>query len=83
MLDQRVAFIMTNLMEEVMRSGTAAGARSRGFTVPAAGKTGTSRRGWFAGYTSNLLAVVWIGYDDNAEFELEAAKSALPVWTTS
>lgn len=81
-LDERVAYIMTNLMEEVLRSGTAAGARSKGFTVPAAGKTGTSRDGWFAGYTSNLLTVVWIGYDDNAEFELEAAKSALPVWTT-
>ncbi len=81
-LDERVAYIMTNLMEEVMRSGTGAGARSKGFTVPAAGKTGTSRDGWFAGYTSNLLTVVWIGYDDNAEFELEAAKSALPVWTT-
>jgi penicillin-binding protein 1B len=80
-LDERVAYIMTNLMEEVMTSGTAAGARSKGFKVPAAGKTGTSRDGWFAGYTSNLLAVVWIGYDDNAEFEMEAARSALPVWT--
>jgi penicillin-binding protein 1B len=73
---------MVSLMQEVMRSGTAAGVRSRGFTLPAAGKTGTSRDGWFAGYTSNLLTVVWIGYDDNAEFEMEAAKSALPVWTT-
>jgi len=79
-LDQRAAFIMTNLMEEVINSGTAAGARSRGFMIPAAGKTGTSRDGWFAGYTSKLLAVVWIGYDDNAEFEMEAAHSALPVW---
>jgi penicillin-binding protein 1B len=79
-LDERVAYIMTNLMEEVMRSGTAAGARGRGFTIPAAGKTGTSRDGWFAGYTSKLLTVVWIGYDDNAEFEMEAAHSALPVW---
>jgi penicillin-binding protein 1B len=79
-LDERVAYIMTNLMEEVMRSGTAAGARGKGFTIPAAGKTGTSRDGWFAGYTSKLLTVVWIGYDDNAEFEMEAAHSALPVW---
>jgi penicillin-binding protein 1B len=79
-LDERVAYIMTNLMEEVMRSGTAAGARGRGFTIPAAGKTGTSRDGWFAGYTSKLLTVVWIGYDDNAEFEMEAAHSARPVW---
>ncbi len=80
-VDERVAFIMTNLMEEVLRSGTGAGARSEGFQVPAAGKTGTSRDGWFAGFTSNLLTIIWIGYDDNTEFELEAAKSALPVWT--
>ncbi|MEJ7609320.1 MAG: hypothetical protein WKF37_24365 [Bryobacteraceae bacterium] len=80
-LDERVAYIMTNLMEEVMRSGTAAGVRSRGFTVPAAGKTGTSRDGWFAGFTSELLTIVWVGYDDYQELELEGSKSALPVWT--
>ena len=79
-LDDRVAFIMTNLMEEVIKTGTAAGARSRGLTIPAAGKTGTSRDAWFAGYSSKLLAVVWIGYDDNSEFELEAAKAAMPAW---
>ncbi|MCL4401689.1 MAG: PBP1A family penicillin-binding protein [Acidobacteria bacterium] len=80
-LDPRVAYLMTNLMEEVMRSGTAAGVRARGFTVPAAGKTGTSRDGWFAGYTSQLLCVVWVGFDDNRELNLEGAHSALPIWT--
>ena len=79
-LDPRVAFIMTDLMSEVLRSGTGAGVRSRGFTLPAAGKTGTSRDGWFVGYTNNLLCAVWIGYDDNAELNLEGAKSAMPVW---
>ena len=49
-LDPRVSYLMVNLMQEVMRSGTAAGVRSRGFTLPAAGKTGTSRDGWFAGF---------------------------------
>jgi penicillin-binding protein 1B len=68
-------------MEEVLRSGTGAGVRSRGFTVPAAGKTGTSHDGWFAGFTSQLLCVVWVGFDDNRELNLEGAKSALPVWT--
>ena len=63
--------------EEVMRSGTAAGVRGRGFTVPAAGKTGTSRDGWFAGFTSELLCVVWVGFDDNRELDLEGAHSAL------
>jgi penicillin-binding protein 1B len=72
---------MVNLLGEVMRSGTAAGVRSRGFIVPAAGKTGTSHDGWFAGFTSNLLCVVWVGFDDNQELHLEGAKSALPVWT--
>ncbi|HET8547201.1 MAG TPA: PBP1A family penicillin-binding protein [Bryobacteraceae bacterium] len=80
-LDPRVAFMMINLMEDVIGSGTAAGVRSRGFTHPAAGKTGTSRDGWFAGFTSNLLAVVWIGYDDYSDLRLEGSKSALPVWT--
>ena len=47
-LDPRVAFLMRDLLQEVLRSGTAAGVRARGFTVPAAGKTGTSRDGWFA-----------------------------------
>jgi penicillin-binding protein 1B len=65
----------------VMRSGTAAGARSRGFRVPAAGKTGTSRDGWFAGFTSRLLCVVWVGFDDNRDLKLEGANSALPIWT--
>jgi penicillin-binding protein 1B len=83
-LDPRVSYLMTNLMEEVMRSGTAAGVRARGFVVPAAGKTGTSQRerdGWFAGYTSELLCIVWVGFDDNTELNLEGARSALPIWT--
>ena len=80
-LDPRVAYLMTNLMEEVMRTGTAAGVRALGFGVPAAGKTGTSHDGWFAGYTSDLLCIVWVGFDDNRELDLEGAHSALPIWT--
>lgn len=80
-LDPRVAYLMVEMLQEVMRSGTAAGVRSRGFKVDAAGKTGTSRDGWFAGFTSNLLCVVWVGFDDNRELDLEGAKSALPIWT--
>src|SRR5947207_14603392 len=63
-----------------MRSGTAAAVRGRGFTVPAAGKTGTSRDGWFAGFTSELLCVVWVGFDDNRDLNPEGARSALPIW---
>jgi len=83
-LDPRVAYLVTNLMEEVMRSGTAAGLRGRnGFNAPAAGKTGTSqgeRDGWFAGYTTELLCIVWVGFDDNRELNLEGAHSAAPIW---
>lgn len=80
-LDPRVSYLMVNLMESVVNNGTAAGVRSRGFTLPAAGKTGTSHDGWFAGFTTNLLAVVWVGYDDDRELKLSGAASALPVWT--
>jgi penicillin-binding protein 1B len=80
-LDPRVNYLMVNLLEEVMRSGTAAGARGLGFTVPAAGKTGTSHDGWFAGFTSELLCIVWVGFDDNRTIDLEGAHSALPIWT--
>jgi penicillin-binding protein 1B len=80
-LDPRVAYQMVNLLETVVDHGTGAGVRSRGFTLPAAGKTGTSHDGWFAGFTTNLLAVVWVGYDDNHELGLPGANSALPVWT--
>ena len=80
-LDPCVSYLMVSLMQSVVESGTAAGVRSRGFTLPAAGKTGTSHDGWFAGFTSNLLAVVWVGYDDDRELRLAGAASALPVWT--
>jgi penicillin-binding protein 1B len=80
-LDPRIAFMMTNMMEEVLRSGTGASVRSRGFNLPAAGKTGTSHDGWFVGFTSKLICAVWVGFDDNRELGLEGAHSALPVWT--
>ena len=80
-MDPRVAYLMVSMLEEVMRSGTAAGVRSRGFLLPAAGKTGTSHDGWFAGFTSQLLCVVWVGFDDYSELNMEGAKSALPIWT--
>jgi penicillin-binding protein 1B len=76
-----VAYLTTSLMEEVLRSGTAAGVRARyNLTAPMAGKTGTSHDGWFAGYTSELLCVVWVGFDDNRELNLEGAHSAAPIW---
>jgi penicillin-binding protein 1B len=79
-LDPRVAYLMVNLMEEVLRSGTGAGIHARGFNLPAAGKTGTSHDGWFVGFTSRLICAVWVGFDDNRELNLEGAHSALPIW---
>jgi penicillin-binding protein 1B len=79
-LDPRIAFVMTNMLEGVVNFGTAYGVRSRGFTAPAAGKTGTSHDGWFAGYTSNLLCIVWVGYDDYSDIRLSGAQTAAPIW---
>ncbi len=79
-LDPRVTYLMVSLLEEVLRSGTAAAVRAGGFTVPAAGKPGTSRDGWFAGFTTELLCVVWVGFDDSRKLDLEGAHSAAPIW---
>lgn len=79
-LDPRVNYLMVSMMQDVLRYGTGGGVRSRGFNLPAAGKTGTSHDGWFAGFTSNLVCVVWVGFDDNRELNLEGSKSALPIW---
>jgi penicillin-binding protein 1B len=79
-LDPRVAYLVTSLMEDVINRGTGVTVRSMGFSAPAAGKTGTSRDGWFAGFTSNLLCVIWIGFDDNRDLQLSGSQSAAPVW---
>src|SRR6185503_7061531 len=52
----------------------------RGFKGNVAGKTGTSRDGWFAGYTPNLVCVVWVGFDDGSQLGMTGANSALPIW---
>ena len=80
-LDPRVAFVMTDMMAGVLNFGTAFDVRGRyAFNAPAAGKTGTSHDGWFAGYTSNLLCIVWVGYDDYSDIRLSGAQTALPIW---
>ena len=76
-------FLVVNMMRSVLREGTAAAARSLGFTADAAGKTGTTndlRDAWFAGFTSDLLCVIWIGFDDNTPTGLSGARAALPLW---
>jgi penicillin-binding protein 1B len=81
-LDPRVSYVMTDMMEGVINNGLAFSAvRGHGFQQPAAGKTGTSHDGWFAGYTSNLLCIVWIGFDDYSEIHLTGGQTAAPIWT--
>jgi penicillin-binding protein 1B len=79
-LDPRVAYLTLALMQNVINAGTGATVRAAGFTAPAAGKTGTSHDAWFAGFTSNLLCVVWIGNDDYTDLKLEGGKTAGPIW---
>ena len=82
LLDPRVAFLTVGLMEQVLNNphGTGAGMRSMGFTAPAAAKTGTSHDAWFAGFTSNLLCVVWVGNDDYSQLNIEGDRAAGPIW---
>ncbi len=76
-------YLVTDMMRDVLDTGTAAAARSMGFTLDAAGKTGTTndqRDAWFVGFTPELLTVVWVGLDDNQPLGLTGARAALPIW---
>ena len=84
-LDPRVAYLTVSLMENVLHSdvtgtGTGAGVRNMGFHAPAAGKTGTDHDAWFAGFTTNLLCIVWVGNDDYTDIKIEGAHAAAPIW---
>ena len=63
-----------------MARGTASSVRRHGFLAPAAGKTGTSHDAWFAGYSSNLLCIIWVGNDDYTDVKLQGADAAAPIW---
>ena len=82
-LHEESAYLVTDMLKSVMREGTAAGAAGMGFTAEAAGKTGTTndyRDAWFAGFTPDLLCVVWVGFDDNTPVGLSGTRAALPIW---
>jgi len=81
-LDPRAAFLAVSMMEQVLNNphGSGAGVRNMGFTAPAAGKTGTEHDAWFAGFTSNLLCIVWVGNDDYSDIKIEGAHAAGPIW---
>jgi penicillin-binding protein 1B len=80
-----VAYIMNDIMKDVINKGTATDAQSWGFKNIAgkqgfAGKTGTSRDGWFAGFTPNLVCIVYVGFDDGSDLGMKGSDSALPIW---
>jgi penicillin-binding protein 1B len=81
---EQTTFLVTNMMRSVINEGTGASARGAGFTLDAAGKSGTTndlRDAWFVGFTPELLAVVWVGFDDNTPLGLSGTQAALPIWT--
>ncbi|MBI2986936.1 MAG: PBP1A family penicillin-binding protein [Deltaproteobacteria bacterium] len=83
-ISPQLAFMINYLMKGVLDRGTGRGARTQGFDRPAAGKTGTTndlKDGWFVGYTPELLAVVWVGFDNQSKLGLSGAQAALPIWT--
>jgi penicillin-binding protein 1A len=85
-LDPSAAWMTSQLMEQVLTRGTAASARSLGFKLPAAGKTGTTndyKDAWFLGYTNTLTCGVWVGFDQPTTIIPHGygAALALPVWT--
>lgn len=84
-LDEQVisaptAYMITDMLQGVIDHGTARAARNQIPGTAIAGKTGTSRDGWFVGYTPNLVCAVWIGFDDNQQLGLTGAEAALPAW---
>lgn len=79
-MDTRVAYVVTHMMQDVIRFGSGIRARLKYGITDAAGKTGTDDDGWFAGFTNNLICVVWVGFDDNQDLGIEGAHSALPIW---
>ncbi len=81
-LSPQTAYLIDDLLRGVFERGTASSA-GYGFRGVAAGKTGTTdgtRDSWFVGYSGDLLALVWVGYDDNSRTGLTGATGALPIW---
>jgi membrane carboxypeptidase/penicillin-binding protein len=81
--DEAATYVLTNILQGVLDEGTGKAARSKGFSRPAAGKTGTSdnaRDAWFIGYTPTLVAGVWVGFDDNSPLGVTGGAAAAPIW---
>jgi membrane carboxypeptidase/penicillin-binding protein len=82
---ENTAFIVANMLTDVINAGTAYRARANGFNLPAAGKTGTTNDyvdAWFVGFTPKLVAGVWIGFDQPQTIVSNGygGELAVPVW---
>ena len=74
---------MNSLLRGVVKRGTDRSLGDRGIDWPVAGKTGTTnnyRDAWFIGYTPDLLALVWVGFDNGDSIKATGAQAALPIW---
>jgi penicillin-binding protein 1B len=77
------AFIMSSILRSAVRSGTARSLNHMGISFPVAGKTGTTndyRDAWFIGYTPDILALVWVGFDHGDAAYAAGSAAALPIW---
>jgi penicillin-binding protein 1A len=84
-ISDTTAYLMSTMLADVINAGTGAGARRAGFTLPAAGKTGTTNDfndAWFVGYTPVLVTGVWVGFDQPHTILPNgfAAEVAVPMW---
>lgn len=80
-----VSYILVDMMKDVVNRGTAAGLSAWGFRnvdgqKGFAGKTGTSRDGWFVGFTPEILVAVYVGFDDGSDLRIDGSDSAMPIW---
>ncbi len=85
-LSEQTAAVMTSMLQSAIDHGTGYPARARGFTYPAAGKTGTMDEymdAWFMGYTPSLVCGTWVGFDEKKTIgpAMTGARAALPIWT--
>src|SRR5205085_10068130 len=84
-LSEETSGVMTSMLQSVVDHGTGAPARAMGFTIPAAGKTGTMDNymdAWFVGFVPSLVAGVWVGFDQKKPIGpgMTGARAALPAW---
>lgn len=83
-VSRELAYLINSALRGVLDRGTGSSARALGFTGLAAGKTGTTsdyKDSWFVGYTTDLLALAWVGYDEGTPTGLSGASGALPIWS--